>query len=335
MAQEDRLTTYVRGILERDGISADSLTPRVTSRTRGESSGGTGILPEHLESLRKVERGDALNEQDRVRIEAIVLPNGLRPAFDVVRDSFEDLPATWKDVTDRRSVVDSLIRGIGRLNLAGHPSLRFVGTAFVIATDVLLTNRHVAEFFVERSGPAPSLQFKSGLTGSLDFKQEVGLADTLPLAITAPIAILEDWDAALLRVDALPPGVRPLPLAGAPPSSTLEGRLTTVIGYPAMDPGSDLIQQIQIFRGVFDKKRLMPGRLMGMRPTVSFSRTVTALAHDCTTLGGNSGSAVIDIATGTVVGLHFAGEHLIANYAVPTWELAKDGAVTAAGITFG
>ena len=39
--------------------------------------------------------------------------------------------------------------------------------------------------------------------------------------------------------------------------------------------------------------------------------------HDCSTLGGNSGSVVLDLATGQAVGLHFAGRFLEANYAVP------------------
>ena len=39
--------------------------------------------------------------------------------------------------------------------------------------------------------------------------------------------------------------------------------------------------------------------------------------HDCSTLGGNSGSVLLDLATGEAVGLHFAGRFLEANYAVP------------------
>lgn len=328
----DPLASYVRGILERDGRSADTFLPLVEPASHDELTAGSALRAEHLESLRKVELGQALDAQDRVNLEAIVLPNGLRPAFDVVHDSFEDLPAAWKDITARRAALEPLLRGIGRVNLAGHPSLRFVGTAFVVATDMLLTNRHVAEFFVDKADVG-TWQFRTGLTASLDFKQEVGSSDTLPLRLKEPVALLDNWDAALLRVEALPPQVAPLPLAAARPS-VVEGRLTAVIGYPALDPASDLIQQIQIFRGLFDKKRLMPGRLMGMRETSSHARTVTALAHDCTTLGGNSGSAVIDVATSQVVGLHFAGEHLVANYSVPSWELAKESAVVAAGIPF-
>jgi endonuclease G len=44
--------------------------------------------------------------------------------------------------------------------------------------------------------------------------------------------------------------------------------------------------------------------------------------HDATTLGGNSGSPVIDMTTGFAAGLHFQGEFKQANYAVSVKELA-------------
>ncbi|MCT7341310.1 hypothetical protein N5K55_13525 [Pseudomonas aeruginosa] len=40
------------------------------------------------------------------------------------------------------------------------------------------------------------------------------------------------------------------------------------------------------------------------------------LTHDCSTLGGNSGSAVLSIDGGEVVGLHFGGQFRKTNYAV-------------------
>jgi hypothetical protein len=47
---------------------------------------------------------------------------------------------------------------------------------------------------------------------------------------------------------------------------------------------------------------------MGTRDDVSL--------HDCTTLGGNSGSVVLDVKTGEAVGLHFAGLYRESNRAV-------------------
>src|SRR6516165_11707527 len=41
-----------------------------------------------------------------------------------------------------------------------------------------------------------------------------------------------------------------------------------------------------------------------------------ATRHDCTTLGGNSGSVVLNLSTGEAVGLHFAGLYQETNYAV-------------------
>ena len=107
-----------------------------------------------------------------------------------------------------------------------------------------------------------------------------------------------------MRIDSLPSGASPLALKRSPPSSLLD-TLATIIGYPAFDPAEDLAQQLQIFRGVFDKKRLQPGRLKGIKPAASFGNTVRALAQDCLTLGGNSGSALIDVSTAKVFGVAF------------------------------
>jgi hypothetical protein len=43
---------------------------------------------------------------------------------------------------------------------------------------------------------------------------------------------------------------------------------------------------------------------------------------------------VIDLKTGEVIGLHFAGAYLVANYAVPTFDLASDKRVVNAGVNF-
>jgi len=133
------------------------------------------------------------------------------------------------------------------------------------------------------------------------------------------------WDIALLRVDALPAGVSPLPLAGAAPAS-LAGGIATIVGYPSYDPYESFVDQANIFRAIFDRKRFQPGRLNGRTDVSSFGRTVSAIAHDCSTLGGNSGSALISAEPVHVVGIHFSGITHLSNYAIPTWELKSDPA---------
>jgi hypothetical protein len=43
---------------------------------------------------------------------------------------------------------------------------------------------------------------------------------------------------------------------------------------------------------------------------------------------------VIDVISGKVVGIHFEGEPLVANYAVPTWAIAGDVRVVNSGVQF-
>jgi hypothetical protein len=299
-----------------------------------ESTAAGNLPDEAVDSWSRFRKGQPLTEADKSRLEAIVIPNGLRPSFDIRDGSFADLPEPWQSFNVHRTFLNSCIRGIGRLNVPGHATLQYAGTAFVVGNRLLLTNRHVAEVFCQTGGDA--LGFTPGISPSVDMKQEVGSSSTSIVKVTEPIMILSDWDAAILRLEAMPDGVEPLKLASAPPA-TNSGQVATIIGYPALDTrGSteEILQQIQIFHAIFDKKRLQPGRLIGFRPTVSFGTQVNALGHDCSTLGGNSGSAVIDVEGEMVVGLHFGGDYLVANYAVPSWELAGHRCLHDEGVLF-
>jgi endonuclease G len=66
----------------------------------------------------------------------------------------------------------------------------------------------------------------------------------------------------------------------------------------------------RIYGKIYNKKRLAPGAVTSIEPK--------RILHNCTTLGGNSGSAVIDLDTGEALGLHCSGTFLTANYAVPS-----------------
>ena len=82
-----------------------------------------------------------------------------------------------------------------------------------------------------------------------------------------------------------------------------------VIGYPARDsrvPDSELM----------DTSSARSTTRSAWRRGSSPDRR-GELQHDCTTLGGNSGSVLLDLATGEAVGLHFSGVYLRSNYAVP------------------
>jgi endonuclease G, mitochondrial len=234
-----------------------------------------------------------------------------------------------------RQLANALYKRPARAHpVPGHATLQYAGTGFVVGDRLLLTNRHVAELFCQAGGT--QLVFTPGISPNVDVKQEVNGSTSIPINLTAPIFILADWDAALLRTSELPASVQPLRIASEPPDRT-DDRVAAIVGYPALDTRGgteEILQQIQIFRAIFDKKRLQPGRLIGMKQTISFGQSVSALAHDCSTLGGNSGSTLMDVEAEAVLGLHFGGDYLVANYAVPSWVLAESQRLRDEGVLF-
>jgi endonuclease G len=113
---------------------------------------------------------------------------------------------------------------------------------------------------------------------------------------------------------------RPVKLARRAPR--VEARIA-VIGYPAQDPRipePELMRKI--FDDVFETKRLAPGAVTSVRPE--------RFGHDSSTLGGNSGSLVLDLSSGEAVGVHFSGGFLRSNFAVRA-DIVADRLATAQG----
>jgi glutamyl endopeptidase len=280
-----------------------------------------------------------LSPAEQVGLEAIILVFG-RPALFVQQGRFGQPPPEWAVLERFRPQIERTIRSVGRIELAGGPML---GTGFLVAPDIVMTNRHVASIFTRRSLDG-GWRFKAGMTPLIDYAEEHAEEDVV--ATPAEFRIIEsiglhqtqDVDLALLRVAAehdgpLPDGwttPEPLSLAGTAPDDIDEERDLYIVGYPARDnlgiSAPDAL--LRIFANVFEVKRLQPGKLM----EVSATRPV--FAHDCSTLGGNSGSCVVDLETNRVLGLHFRGAYLQENLAVALWRVAGDPLLSGAGLNF-
>jgi hypothetical protein len=300
-----------------------------------------------LESLDVLRKGKEVDADQRFALEAIVMPH-YRPVVDVLENRMktEQLTKKWDHLAadELRAHIERCFLSVGRINVPGLPSLPYAGTGFLVGADLLMTNRHVAEIFAQGQG-THQLDFRSAQSANVDFYHENGRTQSERLDVERVVMIHPYWDMALLKVRGLTSDRKPLILGVTDPADMVD-REVVVIGYPGYDPSGDAeFQRIQdrIFRSAYYVKRMQPGLLRVRQPVESYRRQVDAVTHDSSTLGGNSGSVVVLLPKRgenpgqeglQVIGLHFAGEYLVANYAVPTLDLAQDSRIVDAGVKF-
>lgn len=241
----------------------------------------------------------------------------LNGSVDLNIDELES--AVWKSrLGDSAAALAPAIAAVGRVEATNWPlDLPYIGTGWLIDQDLIVTNRHVALEFAERGQTGFTFQVgfdrRNPVAVDIDFLEEIGNAAKAQFTINEIFFIASDTgpDVAFLKLQPSRIGqlAQPIKLSQQPlPSQTM----VAVVGYPGRDPRiPDQDLMAKIFGNVFDKKRLAPGFVTGLENN--------ALMHDCTTLGGNSGSAVIDLLTGEAAGLHFSGVFLKTNYAVPAF----------------
>jgi len=311
----------------------ESLSPAAYHRPpNGRTSFGSADANSGLDKLRR-HRDRDLSREELLGVEAIVLARD-RPAVFVRGGTYDQIGGVWTDLDTRasRERINPLLDAIGRIEVPNMQQIPYAGTGFLVGRDLLMTNRHVARLFAE--GLGTRLRYHPGDAG-IDFKSEIdSVADRATwFDIEQVLMIHPYWDMALLKVAGLAGRHAPLTLSVRAPEDLLD-RSMAAIGYPARDPRNDLELQDRIYGRVYNVKRLQPGKVRPRMRVRSFEHEVDAMVHDSTTLGGCSGAAVIDCLSGRVIGLHFAGEYLKANYAVPSYELARDPRVVDAGVQF-
>jgi endonuclease G, mitochondrial len=328
---EERLSTMDEAETPGVGPAPDGETT-LPGVTRAEDEARQAAILDGTRGLRKVMdgRSDDLTPAEQFGLEAIILLEGRPPLF-IQGGDFRQVPAEWDVLNEHRPQIRSSIARVGRVEVDGHPDYEWIGTGFLAGPDAVITNRHVAAEFSRADGDG--WRFQAGMSARLDFNEEHGAIEPLEFEITGIVGIHETHDLAVLRIaatggsgSALPD---PLTVAAAPQGQVTE-RPVYVIGYPAQDGRrNDPVQMQRIFHQIYNVKRLQPGLIS------SWTDGDDVFHHDCSTLGGNSGSPVFDLETHAVVGLHFGGRYLIGNNAVPLWRLTGDALLRAGGVNFG
>ncbi|MFD9049438.1 trypsin-like serine peptidase [Streptomyces zaomyceticus] len=294
------------------------------------------VLEAGVSGLEKLaaHREDEIAGDEYFGVEAIVLMEG-RPAILVQRQDFAPQHDEWAVLDGQRPAIRESLTRVGRVEVTGHPSLDWIGTAFLVGPRAVMTNRHVAVEF-SRSGDGDGRwTFASGMSARIDPAEELPVEGappgaSTPYEVTEVIGIHPDVDLAVLRVEPSTDGGLPTPLAvAADAPASVPGRPVYVVGYPAWDGRRNEPESMRrIFMDVYNVKRLQPGA------ATEFTPGGLVMKHDCSTLGGNSGSPVLDLTDHRVLGLHFGGRYGTGNFAVPLWELVDDPLLAAAEVNW-
>jgi glutamyl endopeptidase len=274
-----------------------------------------------------------------------------RPALRIRDGQLAGVPQSWERLATEAPIVDRRIRGVGRLDTPGG---EHTGTGWFVAKGLVLTNKHVVaqlcglDIHFDRDwrekvgGLVPK---RNDLWGREPTKRPVwdpgdapGDPAKAPGRITKIRAIHADLDMGLLEVEGVADdGDLALPLSAAGPKSA-EQHPVYIAGYPAVD--EDVMHKALVKLLFPDAessglKRVSPGKLVALvdPPPIAFNKPRES--HDASTLGGSSGSPVVDLESHRAVALHYSGKHGQANYAVPLWLIKDDPFFTDNQLKFG
>ncbi|CAK8714771.1 hypothetical protein GCAAIG_04135 [Candidatus Electronema halotolerans] len=261
---------------------------------------------------------DKLHKDENMPLDAAtaqIMERFARPAYFVQDDSFDtrNTPSTSElidnTVNKAKSLIEKALPSVGRINLRNH-RLSWVGTGWVIAENILVTNRHVATEFAGHEGDSFVFIRTAGQTAKAELdtvreykSQKEKLYKIRKVLWIAPPSF--EHDIAFLSIDKESNYNNPQP----PPIDLMDissfedipnDHWIAVIGYPGRS-SDDITDQQLIFDGIYDVKRIQPGQIKAKNSAAGI------VEHDASTLNGNSGSVVLDLTSGKAIGLHFLG----------------------------
>ena len=266
-------------------------------------------------AIREVAEGRSasnLTDEQRANLEAIVHVIG-RPAVPYAR-CHVGLPPVELGENERWIVLINAFRGdinrvsqsVARMELADVSGPGgFLGTGWRTAVNLLVTNRHVIHPLVANASDSPaSWAFKPDARIALDF---CATADSHSQRLLTSAAVVHcapepDIDLAVLRIGDAAAAVPALSIDWSSDSAPQVGGEVYIVGHPYRDVESVASQLV--FGRSDGAKRWAPGEI------TSVAGCAPVFEHDCSTLGGNSGSCVFDMQMHTVVGLHVGGRNV-------------------------
>jgi len=218
-------------------------------------------------------------------------------------------------VATARRHIDAASAAVGKFYLRRSDGVQeHLGTAWRLGADLLVTNRHVVRFVVaDASLPPDRWTLDPWRICMVDFAATDRSSTSHEFAVVSLefCAMESEIDVAVLRLPSNSTGVPPAlaldfedaalgrTVAGESESAQFRGERVYVVGHPLQ--GKPTSDTQRIFGDADGRKRCSPGEVR------SVNANRAAFEHDCSTLRGNSGSAVFSVATHKLVGIHKGG----------------------------
>lgn len=275
-------------------------------------------------ALRKVNNDGAatnLTDLEISALEAIIEVTG-RPSVRYLNGNVQTPGSTLAEnqhwqliILTAKHDINRASESVGRIAIDNNFGLtEGLGTGWRVSGDLVVTNRHVVKDMVANASDATAAwKLDHSKSPSIDFAVTDNSSgpkrfDVSTLVYVAPE---NDFDLAVLRITSTATSL-PEPLDLDWDAATLGeevdqddggkvfvGREIYVVGHPYKQGYSELVASV--FGTADGKKRWSPG----MVKRVDVAQPL--MEHDCSTLGGNSGSCVFSADEHRVVGVHYGG----------------------------
>jgi V8-like Glu-specific endopeptidase len=238
-----------------------------------------------------------MNDQKAYILKIITRYDGTRPSF-LVKYGIPDIAGTvdpeWNSYLS--PCPPALERAIGCTGCITY-SDSLVGTGFLIAQNLIVTNRHVLQTVAKFKNGSWLIYKDVGIDFGYEYEGRqkhlprkvvkviyAGSAEIHPDAIDHTKA-----DIALLEIDGDTDTNSQQPIAFRLTQSLIAGTKIFTIGYPHQAPEGESSEAASIFAGKYCVKRIAPGEVIsGSVPSYP-----GRICHDASTLSGNSGSLVV------------------------------------------
>jgi esterase/lipase superfamily enzyme len=238
----------------------------------------------------------------------------LRPSIAIKNDLVDLAAGQTTAFSDQLATAQHHLRwvtpSVGRIETTNLPiNGGSIGTGWLIAEDTIVTNRHLVDLIGVRDGE--DYQFRSDPFGEpikvlFQIKSEIDQPTVQPYQVTQILWAEPNRkaDIAFLKVNRPinQTALRPIALATEDPAP---GTLVATVGHPFRDsPAFPTLTAIGVDKP--NVKRLAPGFVL--------SDERGWATHDCNSLGGDPGAAIVDLATGKAVGLQFVTSEPLKNF---------------------